>query len=62
MPGEPSGALTNSISTSEGFLIAGWVSLWYPIEVLLYEWWPYSRENRIYERIMNMDIVLKAST
>ncbi len=32
----------------EGFLIAGWVSLWHPIEVLLYEWWPYSRENRIY--------------
>ncbi len=45
----------------EGFLIAGWVSLWHPIEVLLYEWWPYWRENRIYERIMNMDIVLEAS-
>ncbi len=44
----------------EGFLIAGWVSLWHPIEVLLYEWWPLSRENRIYESIMKMEIVVRA--
>jgi hypothetical protein len=44
----------------EGFLIAGWVSLWHPIEVLLYEWWPFSRENRVYDSIMEMEIVIKA--
>ncbi len=44
----------------EGFLIAGWVSLWHPIEVLLYEWWPLSRENRIYESIMKMEIIVRA--
>jgi hypothetical protein len=44
----------------EGFLIAGWVSLWHPIEVLLYEWWPFSRENRIYESILKMEIVISA--
>jgi len=44
----------------EGFLIAGWVSLWHPIEVLLYEWWPFSRENRMYAAIMTMEIIVKA--
>jgi hypothetical protein len=43
----------------EGFLIAGWVSLWHPIELLLYEWWPVSRRLHIYESILRMDIVLK---
>jgi hypothetical protein len=44
---------------SEGFLIAGWVSLWHPIEILLYEWWPFSRQIHIYERIERMDIIFK---
>ena len=46
----------------EGFLIAGWVSLWHPIEILLYEWWPLSRQVRIYESILNMEITFKAKT
>lgn len=44
---------------SEGFLIAGRVSLWHPIEILLYEWWPFSRQIRIYESIERMDIIFK---
>jgi hypothetical protein len=47
---------------SEGFLIAGWVSLWHPIEILLYEWWPFSRQIRIHESIMQMDILFKEET
>jgi hypothetical protein len=43
----------------EGFLIAGWVSLWHPIEILLYEWWPFSRQTHIYESIMRMEIIFK---
>ena len=46
----------------EGFLIAGWVSLWHPVEILLYEWWPISRRIRIYESSMHMDIVFKEET
>ncbi len=46
----------------EGFLIAGWVSLWHPIEILLYEWWPFSRQIHIYESIMRMDIVFQEET
>ncbi len=47
---------------SEGFLIAGWVSLWHPIEILLYEWWPFSRQIHIHESIMQMDILFKEET
>jgi hypothetical protein len=43
---------------SEGFLIAGWVSIWRPTELLLYEWWPYWRDARIYEKIKSIDFEL----
>ena len=46
----------------EGFLIAGWVSLWHPIEILLYEWWPFSRQITISTSIMQMDIHFKEET
>jgi hypothetical protein len=32
---------------SNGLEIAGWVSLWRPIEIFLYEWWPYRRANQV---------------
>src|SRR5215469_3799484 len=43
---------------SNGLEIAGWVSLWRPIEIFLYEWWPYWRENQLYTHMMNMQIVV----
>ena len=43
---------------SNGLEIAGWVSLWRPIEIFLYEWWPYWRENQLYAQVMNMQIVI----
>jgi len=42
----------------EGFLIAGWVSLWRPAELLLYDWWPFARDMKLYERIKAMDVVI----
>jgi len=44
---------------SNGLEIAGWVSLWRPIEIFLYEWWPYWRENQLYAQVMNMQIIIK---
>jgi hypothetical protein len=40
----------------EGFIIAGWVGLWRPAELLLYDWRPYSREKKRYEEIKTMDV------
>lgn len=45
---------------SEGFLIAGWVSLWHPIELLLYEWRPHWRDKQPHERIRDMELRIAA--
>ncbi len=42
----------------EGFLIAGWVSLWRPAELLLYDWWPFAHEAKLYARINAMDVTV----
>ncbi|MFG1294762.1 hypothetical protein [Xanthobacter variabilis] len=38
----------------EGFIIAGWVGLWHPLELLLYAWWPNAQDIRLYEKIKSM--------
>jgi len=45
---------------AEGFLIAGWVAMWQPAELLLYDWWPFRRDIRIYQHIAEADIALRA--
>jgi hypothetical protein len=40
----------------EGFIIAGWVGLWRPAELLLYDWRPYSREIRRHREILQMRV------
>jgi len=40
----------------EGFLIGGWVAMWKPLEIILYEWWPILSKRRLYERISRMSV------
>jgi hypothetical protein len=35
----------------ESLLIGGWVAMWRPMEVFLYEWWPLRRRGKIYEKL-----------
>jgi hypothetical protein len=44
----------------EGFLIAGWVGLWHPTELLLYEWLPHRRDKVQYQRIRAMPVTVVA--
>jgi len=32
----------------EGLVIGGWVAMWRPIQIFLYEWWPIVRRRRSY--------------
>ena len=41
----------------EGFAVAGWVAMWRPMEIFLYEWWPLRREVRTLQRISESEIV-----
>lgn len=43
----------------EGLVIAGWVALWYPLDVLLYQRWPLARERRLYEAVRDMALVFE---
>jgi hypothetical protein len=36
----------------EGLVITGWVAMWRPLEVLLYDWWPLIDERRQVRRIL----------
>ncbi len=35
----------------ESLLIGGWVAMWRPLQIFLYEWWPYVRRGRIYRNL-----------
>ena len=40
----------------EGLLIAGWVAMWRPMQIYLYEWWPLRRRERIFEKLSRMPV------
>jgi hypothetical protein len=40
----------------EGFLIGGWVAMWRPLEVFLYDWWPIRAEGRLLQRLSTMPV------
>jgi hypothetical protein len=40
----------------EGLLIFGWVTLWEPVYIFIYGWWPIIQKRRIYDKITMMDI------
>ena len=35
----------------EGFIIIGWVAMWRPVQIFLYDWWPLLRRRRIYQSL-----------
>ncbi len=41
---------------SEGIMIGGWVAMWRPLEILLYDWWPLRRKRRDLERLRDMAV------
>jgi hypothetical protein len=44
---------TNTFSRvfKESLLIGGWVAMWRPMQIFLYEWWPLVRRGRIYRNL-----------
>lgn len=41
------GTDTPFIVAKEGLMILGWVALWRPLQIFLYEWWPLARRIRV---------------
>lgn len=46
------------IVIEETFIIGGWVALWRPLEIFLYDWWPLLSEARLYDRLGRMRVEL----
>ncbi|HMS17457.1 MAG TPA: hypothetical protein PKA37_11500 [Planctomycetota bacterium] len=41
---------------TEGLLIIGWVGLWRPVEIFLYDWWPIWRQRRRLDALARAEV------
>lgn len=40
----------------ESMVIGGWVAMWRPLEIFLYDWWPILAERKLYDRLSVMPV------
>jgi hypothetical protein len=40
----------------EGLAITGWVAMWRPLEVILYDWQPIEAQRKLYEKLSEMRV------
>jgi len=40
----------------ESLTIAGWVAMWRPMEIYLYDWWPLQRRGRTYTKLSQIPV------
>ena len=40
----------------EGLLIVGWVAMWRPLEIFLYDWWPIRAKRKLFDRLAAMPV------
>jgi hypothetical protein len=40
----------------ESMVILGWVAMWRPLEIFLYDWWPIVGERRLHERLSRIEV------
>jgi hypothetical protein len=45
----------------EGLLILGWVALWRPLEIGLYDWWPLWRATQRYRALKNIAVDVRTA-
>lgn len=43
-------------------IIGGWVAMWRPLEVFLYDWWPIRAEARLFDRLGTMPVRIEYSS
>ncbi|HVO14237.1 MAG TPA: hypothetical protein VMV26_03445 [Alphaproteobacteria bacterium] len=50
---------TGSQMVAEGLLILGWVAMWRPLQIFLYEWWPMRHHGRVFAKLSTMPVELR---
>lgn len=43
----------------EGLLIAGWVAMWRPLQIFLYDWWPIRHRARIFDKLARTPVSIQ---
>ena len=43
----------------ESIVIGGWVAMWRPLEIFLYDWWPILAERNLYDRLSVMPVSVR---
>jgi hypothetical protein len=43
----------------ESMVIGGWVAMWRPLEIFLYDWWPILAERKLYDRLSVMPVSVR---
>jgi len=58
------GSETGANIVREGLTIIGWVAMWRPLDIYLYDWWPVRDERQLLARLtrMHVRLVLPADT
>jgi hypothetical protein len=51
LAGQPVGALIR-----ETLVIGGWVAMWRPLEIFLYDWWPIRADRMLFDRLSGMPV------
>lgn len=46
---------------SESLVIGGWVALWRPLEIFLYDWWPVVGQRRTYALLQAAALLVEIS-
>lgn len=52
----PSGHVSQILR--EGLMITGWVAMWRPLELLLYDWWPHVEQRRVIDAVLAGEILV----
>ena len=50
------GTHTGTIIARESLTIVGWVAMWRPLQIFLYDWWPFWRKIKLYQNLGNAHI------
>lgn len=50
---------TPAAFVSEGLTIAGWVAMWRPMQIYLYDWWPIRRRGQVFRKLSRMPVTVR---
>jgi hypothetical protein len=43
----------------QGLTIAGWVAMWRPMEIYLYDWWPLWQRGKVFNKLSQMSVEIR---